>query len=260
MGRTSLRAIAMAASITCLICGIARADWTDTFDNNSYDQPTWTFFSSPSGGTASIVDVAATTDDYLQLGGGSGIVIGGGLVLGESFTNVGVSGWVNEKGDNVGAYNLTDHLLLARTTLTSGVDGYGLILDWELDGIELNVIKFDDGSPTAGGTPVMFFTDTANLDQRLWVQLSVVGSTNPVLTGRVFDAPSGTLLGTATYTDNSGTPYLSGFSGIGAVADGTSGYTGTFDNITSVVPEPTSALLLMISVGSLGMRRRSDTR
>lgn len=261
------RSLSHAIAVIVVVMGVAStgayADWTDTFDNNTFDQ-SWSFFSSPAGGTASITDVPSTTDDHLALNGGGGLVFGAGLVS-ESFTDVVVTGWVNETGDNAGNYpSLTDHMLLGRTSLTvDGLDGYGVLIDWELAGIALSVTKIDNSAFVDGNTAGIFFPspDPENssgptLDQRLWVQLRVLGSINPTVIGRVFDAPGGNLLASVSYTD-SGTPFTSGFSGVAVIADNAgSGYVGSFDNVSSVVPEPTSILLLIAGAGSVCLRRR----
>ena len=200
--------------------GHVHAAWSDDFDNNSFDQA-WTFFSLPSdSGSASITDVPSTTDDHLAMTApsGSSEQLAVGYVASQAFSNAQVSAWVNETGTGSGHFDIqTDHFLFARAALSgSGIDSaYALQVDWELESISLHVIKVAANAEVPGefGTAGEFFSGV-DTNQRFWAQLTVTGDTTPLVVGNLYNAPGGSLLATATYTDTTGSPYGSGFSGV----------------------------------------------
>jgi len=239
--------------------GSAWADWADDFDGTTFDQ-TWSSTSSPSGGTFSVVDVGATTDDHLAVAGAPGIGFGVGWVASDTFGDVLVSGWVNEAGTGTGTTDFTDHFMLARLGFGLGIDAYALQVDWEASGISLNVAKLAASSAVGGASDSNFYLGTTDNNQRYWAELIVEGAITPVVTGKLFDAPGGTLVASATFTDTTSV-YTSGFVGLAAAADSAGGYTGTFDDISasSTIPEPGMVVLTLCGVAPmlLGRRRRA---
>lgn len=254
MDRFSFHVVAAAAVVAGFTATQASAAWVETFttgSNSSYDQQ-W-LITTPFGSVNQSID-----NGYLELTGSAMVAMG--LVTTETFTDVIVSGWVNAAGTGSGTFAAqTDHLLLARFDGTTG-SGYGLVVNYELENISLEIAKIAGFAP-AGGLGGSRFVDGAGVDTdlRLWAELSVFGDVNPVVSARIFDAPGGTLLDSLSWTDTTGDPFTSGYSGIAALPNSSGGsYIGTFDSIRSV-PEPGTLLLLASGALMMASRRRGET-
>ncbi len=172
----------------------------------------------------------------------------------EVYTDATISAWVNLAPPEPGNHTIIGLLLRAdREQGRAYAFGYAL-----LDGV-WGILKFtddDDGlsSLIASDTDGDLDTDNLPTDQPLYLVFDVTGN---VLTGQVFDAPDGNLLGEMTTTDDM---FDSGVAGVFAqleddAPDGQQ-IIASFDDINaSGIPEPTSIALLAVG-GAATLRRR----
>lgn len=261
LGRSSLVIVAMA---TLLISSpTIAADWSNDFDG---PQPAGWFTGSvtnpPGGSSATFMATIepGPTGNYLLLedampanSGGSFSAIGG---TADVFNNVVVKADVNitlNSDDDLG--------VLARADIATGSSYYGHV-DFERGNACITKIKdFTIGTDITCTADGLF--DAA---ERYTVELSAVGGATTTLTLNV--TGSG---GTETIVAvddgsimNFGPAYLSGTSGVFVVPLGATldiafmnPITGTFDNVSSSVPEPGSSLLCLTGVlVLLGWRRK----
>jgi hypothetical protein len=207
-------------------CGSADADWSDNFNGGL--QQTWNFGNldgsqAPSGSfqAGSVNNTLVLTDPTTAQFGGA--AIGFGWVA-EQFTDVTVSATLNPLAEG----NLNGFVGLVARADFSTLSGYVLTYNPITGAVDLVSV--------AGG--VQTGLDSANIgggNDSLFISLTIVGDQ---LTGRVFDAPGGTLLGEVTAIDSE---YGSGVSGVVVqISDGavTTPVRGTWDNVSSVVANP----------------------
>lgn len=261
-GRWSLVMVAMA---TLLIgSSVNAADWAYDFDG---PEPAGWFTGSvtiPPGGTSgtfmATIEAGGPTGNYLQLedttpadSGGSFSAIGG---TSDVFSDVVVAADVNitlDSNDDLG--------VLARADIVAGSSYYGHV-DFERGNACITKIK----EFTIGTDIVCTADGLFDASERYTVELSAVGGATTTLTldvtgsggtETVMAVDDGTIM-------DFGAAYTSGTSGVFVVPLGATldiafmnPITGTFDNVSSSVPEPGSSLLSLVGcLGLLAWRRK----
>jgi hypothetical protein len=222
-----------------LTASTAMADWLETFSGGTYDQSTWAWGSisatGPGPGLNSVVSNTLqlqANDPALPDGGAASAY---GVVTGESFTDVRVSGTINPSGDS----DLNaDVGLLARTNVTN-LTGYALTIDYSYDVGNVDLNRIDPGPDVE--TLVTGQIPDFETGDSVYVEFDLFGSN---LTGRFYDAPGGTLLEEISWPDGT---YTTGVSGVVANSEDNLGVIlrGTYDNVGSqTIPEPGSLVLL----------------
>ena len=249
----------------CLVFGglmalPAQADWLETFDGATPDNPfLLTGFtvdgSAPeglislntSGGEGFLEStVAPVGSNGNPFAAPYGPAIITALNVTESFTDVTVTGSVNTADIVNGAPQRVDHSLFARSV---PMGGYALVLDVESTLDSLSLVKIASDLSVTVLNEIDLSPQSLDGEDRYFLEFAVVGS---MLTGRVLSdvggAP-GTLLGELDATE---TMFTEGFSGFGVAPDSTTGVFSTirggFGSLSSAettVPAPAAALLLL---------------
>lgn len=258
--------------------GTAQANWSESFDGNDLDLPTWVFTCIPDVTKTFTATVKAEPDGnkYLNLdettsyntGEGSyGSAFGAGFGSDEVFTDVRVGAVVNVTGDASWSYCG----LFARTTYFIDPDGsisglapgmiatqvYIMHIGWE-DGpanLEIDIEKVVNMSNIMRNEEELLL-DVAvpglNHARSYYAELDVVGSGPVYITGSLYEYKGGPLVAkTATMVDTNGNdpwedpdvqdePFISGQSGIFAQNEDEepAGYHTTFDDVFSVSDGP----------------------
>jgi len=228
----------------------ASADWSDNFNGGL--QQSWQFGSVDGAGNPSATFTGGATGDQLVMSDTNAAAAGGagagfGVVISETFTDVRMSGVVNPNGDAATAGTLR---LLARGNLLTA-QFYAAEINYTSGDL---IIFRNDNLATATNlvsAPIAGLTSS----QSLLVDFSIIGDT---LKARAFDASGGQLLASVSATDST---HAGGLSGVLANANDFSlPMLGVWDDVSaSVVPEPTTSLMLITAIGAaLSARRRQS--
>lgn len=231
----------------------ASANWS--YDFNSGSLPAYPFFTTvavPPGDVATYVPSAA--GGYLRMedtralsAGGGGTAVAGNLA--QSFSDVRVAAILNPTSST----SSNQSGVLARGNFSTGAAYsagfnfyYGILFVARNDPVAGNtVIKSSD----LGQLPI------APTNRSYYIQLDVVGNS---LSAKLFDAPGGSQLLWASWTDTTGSPFASGNAGVFAQTFGTGRINETFDDISAaVIPEPATLVLCSLAAGWLIRRRRA---
>ena len=206
--------------LVLILVTLAQANWSETFDNNTFDLSTWLFRSYPelTGTFSATIQDGPDGNDYLALTETSSVSLGGsaiGIGFGstEEFTDVRIGALVNVAG-NSRSY----HGLGARTTYfidDSSISGYpGLIassyimlIHWQ-DGpanLRIEVFKIVNGSEGAMKTYHEITASGLDHARSHYAELDVIGSDPVYITGSLYESKGGPLLArTPTLVDTSG--------------------------------------------------------
>ena len=258
--------------------GTVQANWSESFDGDELDLPTWVFTCIPDV-TKTFTSTIVTGPDgnkYLSFdettsyntGEGSyGSAFGAGFGTDEVFTDVRVGAIVNVTGDASRNY----HGLLARATYIIDPDGsltgfapgmfatqtYVMHIDWEDGPANLDI----DIEKVVNMSNIMRNEEELLLEvpvpglahaRSYYAELDVVGSGPVYVTGSLYEYKGGPLvIRTATMVDTNGNdpweeegvndePFVSGVSGIFAQNENEepAGYHCTFDDVFSVSDGP----------------------
>ncbi len=256
--------------LTLLLISPSGANWSETFDDNSFDLSTWQFHAYPqvAGTFTHAIQDGPDTNDYFALGETTAPSQGGaafGIAFGstEPFADVRFGATVNVAGDASHSY----HGLGARTTYViddgsaSGAPGllasaYIMLIHWQ-DGpanlrIEVfKIVNLDDGvMKTYVEVPV------PGLDhaRHHYAEIEVVGSGPVYITGSLYESKGGPLLArTPTLIDtNARDPwenagihdavFRQGASAVFSMNRNTSGpgFFATFDDVSSLADGPSA--------------------
>jgi hypothetical protein len=242
----------------------AQADWLETFDDNSFDLPTWQFLSYPSytGSFGGTIQDEADANDYLILAETNSTAVGGsafGIAVGapEEFTDVRVGAVINAAGE--AAQNYLS--LVARVTYfmddgsLSGhpgavASGYVMLIHYQ-DGpanFRIEVMKIVNLSEDIMKTYHEVVAPGVDHARSYYAELEVVGSDPAYITGSIYEYQGGPLLvGTPTLVDTQGAdPWENGgihdaplAKGVSAISSSNqdaepAGYRATFDTVSSV--------------------------
>ena len=233
------------------------AAWLGFGYNVPSADPSPTFSAAIESGVLRLSDTLAAVD------GGSFSGFGG--VATSFFTDVRVSAQVNVAQDTGG-----DLGVVARTDLGAQTTYFGNV-DFVRGDACIAKVNFSNDIASGDDLGVdMNCTAPGLLDTSAsyFLQLVALGSSPTNLTLSVFDQQGGTLLATVNAIDDGtiqgagGTPfgadYATGLAGVFAIPSGvllsealTQQINGTFDNVSAVVPEPASSLLLLLGVAAL---------
>lgn len=233
--------------VSCSVCGSSKGDWFDNFNGGL--QQDWNFGSFTANQTPSNTFQAGSFNNALVLTDPTS-VFSGGAALGigwvdQEFTDVTVVGTFNPAGES----NLNGYVgLLARADLST-LSGYALTYN-PITG-EADLVRASGGDQT-----LLAETNIGPQTNSLFAQLTVLGSQ---ITGRLFDAPGGTLLADLSVVDSN---FSSGVSGVVVQIDDDGLFNplrGTWDNVASVavIPEPASTFLLGLTSLTVMLGRRS---
>ncbi len=258
--------------------GTAQANWSESFDGDDFDLPTWEFLCFPDMTKTYTATILAEPDGnkYLSLdettsyntdAGSYGSAFSGGYGSDEVFTDVRVGAVVNVTGDASRSYCG----VLARTTYFIDPDGslsgvapgmiataiYLMRIDWE-DGPANLII---DIQKVVNMSNIMRNKEELDLEvavpglnhaRSYYAELDVVGSGPVYITGSLYEYKGGPLVAkTATMVDTNGNdpwedegvndePFISGSSGVFTQNEEAepAGYHCTFDDVFSVTDGP----------------------
>jgi hypothetical protein len=254
--------------------GTAQANWSETFDGDELDLPTWVFtcFPDMTKTFTNTIKVDPDGNKYLSLDETSSVEVAGsafGAAFGadEIFSDVRVGAVVNVTGDASRSY----HGLLARSTYVIDPDGsltgvapgmfatqvYVMHIDWEDGPANLGI----DIEKVVNMQNIMRNEEELLLDvavpglnhaRSYYAELDVVGSGPVYVTGSLYEYKGGPLVvKTATMVDTNGNDpweeeveqdavFTSGVSGIFAQNENEEpvGYHCTFDDVFSVSDGP----------------------
>lgn len=254
--------LTLLCGFTLITCQVKAADWAVDFDSPL--PANWTVGETtfPAGGSSAtfsaIIDggVLRLSDTVAADAGGSFSAFAGTT---DVFSNVTVGANVNvipDANDDLG--------VVARADLGAGNAYFGSV-DFERGEACITKVRaFDIGSDLACSAQGSLDTSSS---YRL--ELTATGASTTNLTLEVFDAAGTTLLQTVNAVDDGtiadfGAAYESGVSGVFLVPMGTTvqiaatdPINGTFDNLSSAVPEPGSSLLLLLGFMTAMLGRRS---
>ncbi len=260
------------------VSGIAKANWSESFDGNDLDLPTWVFTCIPDVTKTFTATILADPDGnkYLSLdettsyntdAGSYGSAFGSGFGSDEVFTDVRVGAVVNVTGDASRNYCG----LFARTTYFIDPDGsisglapgmiatqvYIMHIDWEEGpaNLEIDIEKVVNMSNIMENEEELLLDVVVpglNHARSYYAELDVVGSGPVYVTGSLYEYKGGPLVAkTATMVDTNGNdpweepdvqdePFVSGQSGIFAQNEDEepAGYHCTFDDVFSVSDGP----------------------
>jgi len=285
MAKKKLVTICVLMGLIAAVAGVAKANWSETFDNMAFDQ-TWIFNCYPDltkTFTHNITDRPDTTNDYLTLSdtppvssGGSAFGVGS---PNEVFTDVRFGAVVNVMGD--ASHNI--HVLAARTEyfISTGPpypapgiisSGYCLLIGWGNGPANLsievqkyvnlsNMMSIDDEAAVPG----------LNHARSYYAELDIVGSDPTYVTGCLYEYKGGPLVAKLpTLIDTSAkdlwedagkrdAPFLSGISGIAGMNEDPvpPGYRVTFDDVSSISNGP-AAVNPNPADGAKGISRDAD--
>lgn len=258
------RSVMAALAAAVCVSAPAQANWNESFDGGAANLD-WQL----NGNQLNDVDVLVPDWPVVNAGSVYGefrdpanlttpdpeAIVGAYAAVDQVFTDVTVSAWINLDPQAIGDSTITG--LFARTDTQAGTGyAFGVAMS---DG-EWGIFKFtDDQGEDTFDLVVSDLDNDPNTtalatDTALYLVFDIAGTT---LTGRVFDAPNGNLLGEMSTTDNM---FAAGVAGVFAELEDP-GVTGqqlfaTFDDISAVgVPEPTSIALLAVG-GVAALRRR----
>jgi hypothetical protein len=263
----SLMVVCTLAGLFALAGGTANANWSDTFNNNSFDLATWQFHCYPDitkTFTQTIKD-GPGDNDYLSFDETSSVAVGGsafGTAFGseEKFTDVRVGAVVNVTGDA----SYRHHGLAARVEYIiddgkiSGYAGviascYAMHINWEVGPANLmidieKVVNLQNMMAEGFDTPASGLIH----DRSYYAELDVIGTDPTYVTGSLYEYKGGPLVArTPIMVDTAGrdswedqgvrdAPFLNGVSGIFAQNENEDpvGYHTTFDDVSSVSDGP----------------------
>ena len=256
--------------------GTAQANWSETFDGDELDLPTWEFLCFPDVTKTFIATILAEPDGnkYLSLdettsyntGEGSyGSAFGAGFGSDEVFTDVRVGAVVNVTGDasrNYCGFSARSTHIIDDGSI-SGAPGmfatqvYVMHIDWE-DGpanLDIDIEKVVNMSNIMRNEEELLLEVAVpglNHARSYYAELDVVGSGPVYVTGSLYEYKGGPLVAkTATMVDTNGNdpwedegvndePFVSGQSAIFAQNENEepAGYHCTFDDVFSVSDGP----------------------
>jgi hypothetical protein len=274
MSKVEKVVICAVVGLIVAVNGTTQANWSESFDGDELDLPTWVFTCIPDM-TKTFTSTIMTGPDgnkYLSFDETSSAGIGGsqfgaGFGTDEVFTDVRVGAVVNVTGDASRNY----HGLMARATYIIDPDGtltgfapglfatqvYVMHIDWE-DGpanMDIDIEKVVNMSNIMRNEEELLLEVPApglNHARSYYAELDVVGSGPVYVTGSLYEYKGGPLVvRTATMVDTNGNdpwenegvqdePFVSGVSGIFSQNENEepAGYHCTFDDVFSVSDGP----------------------
>jgi len=266
---TSMRCMRGASLCLVLILStLAQANWSETFDNNTFDLSTWLIRAYPEmTGTfeATIAD-GPDENDYLAFAETSSVSVGGsamGVGFGstDQFADARIGALVNVAGDS-----RSYHGLAARTTYFIDSDGtisgapgliasaYIMLIHWQ-DGpanLRIEVFKIVNGSEAVMKTYHEITASGLDHARSRYAELDAIGSDPVYITGSLYEYKGGPLLArTPTLVDTSGVDswehggvydgvFAKGASAIFSMNQNATpaGYGASFDDVFSVSDGP----------------------
>ncbi len=288
MSRHSV-SVSLVVCLVAMMCGIAPANWMETFNTGSFDLPTWQFFCYPdlTKTYAQTITAGSGGNYYLALDeptsvGVGGSAFGAAIASDEVFQDVRIGAVVNIGGDSSRAVHglgaRADYFISPGAPYTPAPgfiakSTYVMLIGWNAGptnvGIEIQKvitmqnIQRQDYEAAVPGV----------LNQRsFYAELDVVGSGPVYITGSLYEYKGGPLVArTPTMVDTNGNDpwedpgvndavFPSGVSAIFAMNEKSDpvGYHISFDDISSVSDGP-AAVCLSPADGASGVSFRGQT-
>ncbi|UCE47185.1 MAG: hypothetical protein JSW47_16465, partial [Phycisphaerales bacterium] len=253
--------------------GTAGANWSETFDGNTFDLTTWQFYSYPDltkTFTSGIKD-GPDDNDYLVLNETSAADVGGsqfGVAFGseEAFTDVRVGAVVNVTGDLRNYHGLAarvTHFIDPDGSLTGVAPGivassYLMLIHWQDGPANLRIEVFKTVNNLADIMKTYHEEPVPGLDHARshYAELDVVGSGPVYITGSLYEYKGGPLLArTPTLIDTNGNDpwenegihdavYSSGLSAVFGMNQNPvpAGHHASFDIVSSISDGPAAVI------------------
>jgi len=248
-------------TITCMVAS-TKADWSYDFESPLPASFVFNPIGPPTGTLSGGIDSGLLRLTDPQVLGGGPPVGGFGAETSQVFGDVRVSGIVNAAGNS-------DDLLgffVRGPEVFEQCCGplYTAALDFSSGFLEVFKVV---PTPTAMNPPLITRSNSpqqgsqpllTDLDRSYFLEFRVIDN---VLDARVFEQPGGAELLHVHIVDDQGLggpPLAPGIAGV-AAARFAGALDGTFDNLSvTAIPEPSSVLLAVIGVATLGLRRRRN--
>ena len=285
MAKKKLVTICVLMGLIAAVAGVAKANWSETFGGNAFDQ-TWVWGCYPqiTGTFTHTITDGPGNNDYLTIRDTPSVSVGGSaFAMGfpnEVFTDVRLGAVVNVMGD--ASHNF--HLLGARTNyfISPGEpyspypglisSGYALSILWEKGPANLRIeifkyVNLESIMRTFYEVPV------PGLDhaRSYYAELDIVGSDPVYISGSLYEYKGGPLVAKAhplidtsandpwEEADKQDAPFTSGVSGIGGMNEDPAppGYRTTFDDVSSISNGP-AAVNLSPADGAKGVSINAD--
>jgi len=267
---TSLVTVCVLIGLVVLTCGVAQANWLETFDGNSFDLATWLFSSYPAltGTFTQTIQDGPDDNDYITLAETSPADIGGsqiGIGIGDpddKFTDVRIGATLNINNENSWNY----HGMAARVDYfiddgsITGAPGivassYVMFIHYEEGpaNLKIDVFKSINLLPDIMAEwPDEVSVPGLDHAKSHYFELDVVGSDPVYITASAYEYKGGPLLvRTPTFVDTSANdpweaPNIhndtlkSGVSGVFGMWEDPQpvGYQNSFDNVSSASDGP----------------------
>ena len=256
------------------VSGTAQANWSESFDGNDLDLPTWQFHCFPdmTGTFTATILADPNGNKYLSLDETSSVGVGGSAFTGafgsdEVFTDVRVGAVVNVTGDAsrnyCGLFARVIYVIDPDGSITGVAPGmfatqvYLMHINWENGPANLRidlekVINMSNIMRNEEELLLDLYVPGLNHARSYYAELDVVGSGPVYVTGSLYEYKGGPLVAkTATMVDTNGNDpweneavndavFTSGQSGVFAQNEDEepAGYHTTFDDIFSVSDGP----------------------
>jgi len=272
MFQKMLLSILVLVGVTSMVAGDAKANWSETFNNNTFDLTTWDWGCYPQMTgtfTHNITDRPDTTNDYLTIRettsvGASPPGSAFGMGMGnpaDKPTDVRFGAVVNVMGDashNIYALGARTSYFISPgppTTPAPGLvsSGYALLINWANGPANL-IIEVQKYVYLENMMRIDYEVSVPGLAhaRSYYAELDIVGSNPTYVTGCLYEYKGGplvarvpTLIDTSANdpwedTGKQDAPFTSGVSGIGAMNEDPvpPGYRVTFDDVFSVSNGP----------------------
>ncbi len=250
------------------IVGVTEANWSETFDNGTFDLSTWLFRAYPevTGTFNAEIETGPDGSGYLALTetnpanvGGSASGVGMGST--EEFVDVRLGSVINLSGDTSRSYQG----LAVRATYffddgsVSGfpgivTSGYIMFIQWQEGpaNVRIEVLKVLNSQDTIMKTYVEVLVPGLDFTRPFYAELEAVGAGPVYITGSLYESKGGALLArTPTWIDTDAADawekpgvqdavYARGASAVFMMNQDLAypGYRGTFDDVYSVADGP----------------------
>lgn len=254
--------------LVLMFVGVTSANWSESFDNGTFDLTTWMFRAYPevTGTAGAVIETGPDGNGYLALTETNPANIGGsasGAAIGspEEFGDVRLGAVINLRGDASRSYQglaVRMSYFLDNGSITGypGIitSGYVMFIHWQEGpaNVRIEVLKVLNSEDSPMKTYVEVPVPGLEFDRPFYAELDAVGDDPVYITGSLYDSKGGTLLArTPTWIDthaadtweNPGVQDAVFARGVSAVFMmnqdlSTPGYRGTFDDIYSTSDGP----------------------
>ena len=250
------------------LVGVTEANWSETFDNGTFDLSTWLFRAYPevTGTFNAEIETGPDGNGYLALTetnpanvGGSASGVGMGST--EEFVDVRLGSVINLSGDTSrsyqglavrAAYFLDDGSISGFPGIITS--GYIMFIQWQEGpaNVRIEVLKILNSEDTVMSTYVEITVPGLDFTRSFYAELEAVGAGPVYITGSLYESKGGALLArTPTWIDTNAADawenpgvqdavYAKGASAVFMMNQDLAypGYRGTFDDVYSTADGP----------------------